>query len=137
VLTPRPSSGLRPSTIPIFLGVLINRAIVLRDHSQSPIAPALLALILVATFCVPSWGTWTGLSELVAIAIIYPAIIIAAMSATVTSEQGGLLPGSEQSLTLCMPSTRRCADARIVDNCDEAVSLIPLRRKSIRRFNRR
>lgn len=76
---------------PFFLGVLINRAIVPREHAPSRTTPALLAMILVATLCVPSWGSWTGISELVAIAIIYPAIIMAAMNATVTSQQGGVL----------------------------------------------
>jgi peptidoglycan/LPS O-acetylase OafA/YrhL len=74
---------------PFFLGVLINRAVVPRDHSPSRMMPALLPVILVATLCVPSWGSGTGISELVAIAIIYPVIIIAAMNTTVASQQQG------------------------------------------------
>jgi peptidoglycan/LPS O-acetylase OafA/YrhL len=75
---------------PFFLGVLINRAIVPRDPSPSRVMAALLAMILVATLCLPSLGRWTGISELVAIAIIYPAIIITAIRITVPSHKGGL-----------------------------------------------
>lgn len=76
---------------PFFLGVLINRTIIPRDGSPSRIMPGLLATILVATLCLPSLGRWTGISELVVIAIIYPAIIIAAMSTSVASQKAGLL----------------------------------------------
>jgi len=76
---------------PFFLGVLINRIIVPRGRSPSRITPALLTMIFVATLCLPSWGSRTGISELVAIAVIYPAIIIAAMNTTVASQRGGLL----------------------------------------------
>jgi peptidoglycan/LPS O-acetylase OafA/YrhL len=75
---------------PFFLGVLINRTIVPRNRPPSHMIPALLATILVATLCLPSLGSWTGISELVAIAIIYPAIIMVATNIAVPSQQGGV-----------------------------------------------
>lgn len=75
---------------PFFFGVLIKRAIVPRDSSPNRIKPTLLALVLVATLCLPSLGRWNGVSELVVIAVIYPSIVIAAMNTTVPSQQAAL-----------------------------------------------
>ena len=76
---------------PFFTGVLINRTLTPRMLHMSGIAPMLLAIALVATFCVPTSGVWNAVSELIAIAVIYPCVIIFAMRLTVSSRQGRVL----------------------------------------------
>jgi peptidoglycan/LPS O-acetylase OafA/YrhL len=76
---------------PFFTGVLINRVLAPRMLPKSAAAPMLLAIVLVATFYVPTSGVWSAVSELTAVAIIYPCVIILAMRLTVSSQQGRVL----------------------------------------------
>jgi peptidoglycan/LPS O-acetylase OafA/YrhL len=76
---------------PFFTGVLINRTFTPRTLPMSPMAPLLLAIALVATFYVPTSGVWNAVSELVAVAIIYPCVIVLAMRVVVSSGQGRVL----------------------------------------------
>jgi peptidoglycan/LPS O-acetylase OafA/YrhL len=76
---------------PFFLGVLINRLIAPLSRTSSLAKTALLGFILVATLFMPGWGEWTGFSELLVIAIVYPLIIIVAMKTTVAPRHGRLL----------------------------------------------
>ena len=76
---------------PFFTGVLINRILAPRMLPMSAAAPVLLAVALVATFYVPTSGVWNAVSELIAIAIIYPCVIILAMRLTISSRQGRVL----------------------------------------------
>jgi peptidoglycan/LPS O-acetylase OafA/YrhL len=76
---------------PFCTGVLINRTFTPRMLPRSAMAPLLLAIALMATFCVPSLGVWNAVSELVAVAIIYPCVIVLAMRVVVSSRQGRVL----------------------------------------------
>jgi peptidoglycan/LPS O-acetylase OafA/YrhL len=76
---------------PFFTGVLINRTLAPRMLPKSVMAPMLLAIVLVATFYVPTSGVWNAVGELIAIGIIYPCVIILAMRLTVSSRQGRVL----------------------------------------------
>jgi len=76
---------------PFFTGVLINRTFTPRMLPISALAPLLLSVALVATFYMPTSGVWNAVSELVAVAIIYPCVIILAMRVVVSSRQGPVL----------------------------------------------
>ena len=76
---------------PFFTGVLINRMLAPRMLPKSVMAPMLLAIVLVATFYVSASGVWNAVSDLIAIGIIYPCVIILAMRLTVSSRQGRVL----------------------------------------------
>lgn len=57
----------------------------------SATASALLGVALVATFLVPTSGVWNAVSELIAVAIIYPCVVLIAMRIMVSSGQGRVL----------------------------------------------
>jgi len=83
--------GFARVVFPFFVGVLINRLLAPRVLATPAMTPLLLAVALVATFCMPTSGVWTAVSELVAIAIIYPSVIMLAMRVAVASRQGRVL----------------------------------------------
>jgi len=76
---------------PFFAGVLINRVFTPRPLPAFAMAPLMLAIALVATFYVPTSGVWNAVSEMIAVAIIYPCVILIAMRVTVSSGQGHVL----------------------------------------------
>ena len=76
---------------PFFTGVLINRIFTARILPISSTAPLLLAAALVATFYVPTLGAWNGAGELIAIAVVYPGVILLAMKIAVSPLQGRVL----------------------------------------------
>jgi len=76
---------------PFFTGVLINRTFSARMPLKSAMALLLLAIGLVATFYVPTTGIANALSELAAVAIIYPCIILLAMRVVTTTRQNRLV----------------------------------------------
>jgi peptidoglycan/LPS O-acetylase OafA/YrhL len=73
---------------PFFTGVLINRIFPPRMYLMSTMTPLLLAIALAATFYMPTSGVWSAFSELIAIAVIYPCVIVLALRVVVSSRQG-------------------------------------------------
>ena len=82
--------GLVRVIFPFFMGVLINRTFAARKFPMSATAPLILAIALVATF-LPTSRNWDAVGELVAVAVIYPGVIVLAMRVVVSSRQGRVL----------------------------------------------
>ncbi|HEX3395456.1 MAG TPA: acyltransferase [Steroidobacteraceae bacterium] len=64
---------------PFFAGVLINRRFSYRAVPQFAAAPALLALVLLLTFCISTTGAANVIATLLAVGAVYPAVIVYAM----------------------------------------------------------
>jgi peptidoglycan/LPS O-acetylase OafA/YrhL len=83
--------GFARVAFPFFSGVLIRRVTAGGGIRTPQVAPALLAILLLITFAIPTHGLATAVVDLADIAIVYPGVIILAMEERSSSSQSRIL----------------------------------------------
>ena len=83
--------GFARVVFPFFSGVLIRRIAAGGGIRSPPVAPSVLAILIVITFAMPTQGLATAVVDFADIAIVYPAVIILAMGERASGSQSRIL----------------------------------------------